>query len=260
MANASDHAQSNEAVAHAERAYSTAQSSYNQASFNMGSDINNSHDAAALQQAASYRAQAYADKRSAQIQADSLTADNQARTHQQVNTLAQAEQASATNAHYTDHSWRTLTPTSTYSEPQTTVSFRGISQRPGAVTSFPTAKTPATVSILSGNKTASTDSINVSVSTLSPSTQINTTFNGVTASTTAGELAKINPDTQIAVPHTPALIVSQHQGSDHSNSNTCSQNGTGRGGDNAHSHAFGGHGYGHDNSRSEGFGGHSHLH
>ena len=49
-------------------------------------------------------------------------------------------------------------------------------------------------------------------------------------------------------------------GHDHGDRSSRNDRGTGRGGDNAHSHAFGGHGYGHDNSRSEGFGGHSHFH
>lgn len=223
MANASDLAQANEAVAHAERAYSTAQGSYNKAAYSMGSDVDNSHEAAALQQAASDRAQAYADQRSAQMQADnegsSLTADNQARTQQQVNALAQAKQAVATNARYTaatmDRSWKqepgTMVPTATYSEPTKQVSYSGVSTRPGYAQG----------------------SINVAVSTLSPSTKVNATVNGVTSTTTAGELAKVNPQIQVAIPHVDALIVSQRQGSDRDRNSSHSEHGTGNGGNNA---------------------------
>ncbi|EDZ0839866.1 hypothetical protein GJ904_19975 [Salmonella enterica] len=98
-----------------------------------------------------------------------------------------------------------------------------------------------------------TGSINVSASSLAPSTPVS--VDGKV--TTAGALA---PETQVAVPHSPALIAS-HNGGNHDRARSESRSGSnGRGSDNAHSHAFGGHGYGHDNSRSEGFGGHSHFH
>ncbi|EDL8063749.1 hypothetical protein CTA21_16485 [Salmonella enterica] len=123
----------------------------------------------------------------------------------------------------------------------------------------PAASTPAapaaapSVKAVNEGTPSQTGSINVSASSLAPSTPVS--VDGKV--TTAGALA---PETQVAVPHSPALIAS-HNGGNHDRARSESRSGSnGRGSDNAHSHAFGGHGYGHDNSRSEGFGGHSHFH
>ena len=62
---------------------------------------------------------------------------------------------------------------------------------------------------------------------------MNITVNGVTNTTTAGEIAKVDPNVQIAVPHVDALIVSQRQGSDHSRNNSRHEHGTGNGSNNA---------------------------
>jgi len=105
-----------------------------------------------------------------------------------------------------------------------------------------------------------TDTINVAVSSLKPSTRVSVTVNGQTTLTTAAELAKINPSLQVAVPHVPALMTSLGSNAADKNGGKGHHGSEGRGADSAHSHAFGGHGYGADNSKSEGFGGHSHFH
>lgn len=102
--------------------------------------------------------------------------------------------------------------------------------------------------------------INVAVTTLQPSTRVKTTVNGVTTETTAAEITKSNPLAQVAVPYVSALITPKAHRDHADKSGSAPQGGSGRGEDNAHSHAFGGHGYGADNSKSEGFGGHSHFH
>jgi hypothetical protein len=68
---------------------------------------------------------------------------------------------------------------------------------------------------------------------MKPGTPVNVTVNGVTTTTTAGEIAKVDPNVQIAVPHVDALIVSQRQGSDHSRNNSRHEHGTGNGSNNA---------------------------
>ena len=105
-------------------------------------------------------------------------------------------------------------------------------------------------------------SINVAASSLHPDTPVSVSFNGITQTTTAGELAAQNPTIQVAVPHVQAIINSPivKGGQDRNGKHSGTMGHDGRGQDNAHSHAFGGHGYGADNSRSEGFGGHSHFH
>ncbi|EAQ0500020.1 hypothetical protein CTP45_24635 [Salmonella enterica] len=81
---------------------------------------------------------------------------------------------------------------------------------------------------------APTGSINVAASSLSPSTKVNATVNGVTTTTTAGELAKVNPQTQVAIPHVDAIMSSpERHANDHSHNNTRSEHGTGNGGNNA---------------------------
>lgn len=104
--------------------------------------------------------------------------------------------------------------------------------------------------------------VNTSVATLPGNTPVNAVINGVSINTTAAEVSAINPSAQVAVPFSSAFVTSVKKnkgGIDRGRYNN-SEHGTGKGGDNAHSHAFGGHGYGHDNTKSEGFGGGAHFH
>ncbi len=82
-------------------------------------------------------------------------------------------------------------------------------------------------------KPAQVDSINVSVTSLEPDTRVNAIIKGEAVRTTAGELAKIDPDAQISVPHTPALLRSAHPRSDHENVSGHATQGTGNGANNA---------------------------
>lgn len=156
----------------------------------------------------------------------------------------------------------TLTPVATYSVPEQAISYSGASRRPG--TYQPSVTAPAMVKGIMQSPAVATpeqvDSINVSVNSLKPDTQVNVTVEGKTFTTTAGAIAKVDPQAQISVPHMPVLVRTQYNGANHGNNGARKGESNGRGADNAHSHAFGGHGYGHDNSRSEGFGGHSHFH
>lgn len=106
-----------------------------------------------------------------------------------------------------------------------------------AVTAPSLTHTPATTkapdNVTSVAITKDTGSINVAVSSMKPGTPVNITVNGVTTTTTAGEIAKVDPNVQIAVPHVDALIVSQRQGSDHSRNNSRHEHGTGNGSNNA---------------------------
>ncbi|HDR2537619.1 TPA: hypothetical protein QCI11_002948 [Enterobacter ludwigii] len=95
------------------------------------------------------------------------------------------------------------------------------------------ATTKAPDNVTSVAITKDTGSINVAVSSMKPGTPVNITVNGVTTTTTAGEIAKVDPNVQIAVPHVDALIVSQRQGSDHSRNNSRPEHGTGNGSNNA---------------------------
>lgn len=113
--------------------------------------------------------------------------------------------------------------TSQVNQPKQTPTYSGVSQRPG--TASYTAATPA--------KPGETESMNFSAKDVKPDTKVTATINGVTTTTTAAEVAKVDPTAQISLPHAPALIVSQRQGSDHSKGNTRSEHGTGNGGNNA---------------------------
>lgn len=104
-------------------------------------------------------------------------------------------------------------------QPAQTPTYSGVSTRTYA------AATPA--------KPGETESMNFSAKDVKPDTKVTATINGVTTTTTAAEVAKVDPTAQISLPHAPALIVSQRQGSDHSKGNTRSEHGTGNGGNNA---------------------------
>ena len=103
--------------------------------------------------------------------------------------------------------------------------------------------------------------INVNIKTLNPTDKVSVKINNVAYTTEAGELMKLRPNLQVSVPFNSVIINSSSQNNGHGKTERNRHSGQpGRGGDNAHSHAFGGHGYGHDNSRTEGFGGHAHFH
>jgi hypothetical protein len=107
----------------------------------------------------------------------------------------------------------------------------------------------------------SNNTINVAVSTLKPNTPVSVHVNGHVIKTTAGEVTKVNPQTQVAVSFRSAFSLGTPQGNVHDDGKNNGVIGhDGRGSENAHSHAFGGHGYGANNTRSEGFGGASHFH
>lgn len=77
-------------------------------------------------------------------------------------------------------------------------------------------------------------SINVAAASIQANTPVTATINGVTVQTTAGEIAKINPQIQIAVPHVPAIMASiQRKADDHSHDGAHSDHGTGNGSNNA---------------------------
>ncbi|EEI7324286.1 hypothetical protein G4E03_003475 [Salmonella enterica] len=122
--------------------------------------------------------------------------------------------------------------TSQYTPDPQKVSYNGVSQRPGAVSTDQSVNTPSYTATTPA-KPGETESMNFSAKDVKPDTKVTATINGVTTTTTAGEVAKVDPTAQISVPHAPALIVSQRQGSDHSKGNTRSEHGTGNGGNNA---------------------------
>lgn len=131
------------------------------------------------------------------------------------------------------------TPTTT----QKTPSITGASYR-AAVTALQSqaiTSTPKQTKAPSVSPTQPMSTINVSITSLKPSTPVQATVNGVTSVTTAGELAKLDPSIQVAVPHVPAII--QHTGGNHAEkgSHSSMHGGSGAGGDNAHDHATGSH-------------------
>ena len=144
-----------------------------------------------------------------------LTGVNQTRTQQQVNALATAQTLNSYGVKGNPNL------TAQVNQPNTAVSYSGTSTR------------PATGSIVSSNTTTPTGSINVAVTSVKPNTPVSVSIQGKTVQTTAGELAKVDPNVQVAIPHTPALIVSQRQGSDHSHNSSHEHGGTGNGGNNA---------------------------
>ena len=82
-------------------------------------------------------------------------------------------------------------------------------------------------------KTAGYGSINVAVSSLKPSAAISITTNGITKTTTAGEVAKVNPNVQVSVPHVPAFQVNTGKGSKNDKASSHSFGGSGNGANNA---------------------------
>ena len=100
--------------------------------------------------------------------------------------------------------------------------------------SNPNAKT--TISNVTASITAAAatdDSINVGVSSLKPNTPVTATINGVTQTLTASALARVNPNIQVSIPHTAAIISSPDvKGGQNSKQHTASlsdQRGNGEG-------------------------------
>ncbi|WP_318390437.1 hypothetical protein [Enterobacter sp.] len=82
-------------------------------------------------------------------------------------------------------------------------------------------------------KSGQVDTINVSANSLNPNTQVSATLNGKTVTTTAGTIAKINPEAQISIPHQPALIASRPGGNNDRSQTRSGHEGTGNGSNNA---------------------------
>lgn len=99
-------------------------------------------------------------------------------------------------------------------------------------------------SVAASAPAAATASINVSVTSLAPSTPVNVTINGVTQVTTAAAIAAVAPETQVAVPHVAAIMASPAvkggRNSEHGHSSHVQ--GDNNGNSNAHSNAMGGRG------------------
>ncbi|WP_318365000.1 hypothetical protein [Enterobacter sp.] len=143
----------------------------------------------------------------------------------------------------------TLKPTATYSEPAKEIRYSGTSIRPGTYQPFvaPTAVNKVTVQspdietvnrysamhVTTTAKSGQVDTINVSAHSLNPNTQVSVTLNGKTVTTTAGTIAKINPEAQISIPHQPALIASRPGGNNDRSQTRSGHEGTGNGSNNA---------------------------
>jgi len=82
-------------------------------------------------------------------------------------------------------------------------------------------------------KSGQVDTINVSANSLNPNTQVSATLNCKTVTTTAGTIAKINPEAQISIPHQPALIASRAGGNNDRSQTRSGHEGTGNGSNNA---------------------------
>lgn len=92
----------------------------------------------------------------------------------------------------------------------------------------------ANVNLYSGTSTRpGYGSINVAVSSLRPNTPINVSVNGVVHTTTAAELTKVDPNTQIAVAHVAAFQRNPGKGSSNGKSSSHSIGGSGNGANNA---------------------------
>jgi hypothetical protein len=103
-----------------------------------------------------------------------------------------------------------------------------------AIRAEPTTSLHATATITPivhmASLTTSTPSINVSISSLKPSTPISVTVNGVTKTVAASTLA---PSTQVAVPHIPAFERNPGKGSSNDQGASHSVGGGGNGDNNA---------------------------
>lgn len=211
-ANAMDVPQANEEVAHAERNYSAAVGSYNNAAHQLGSGVNSSSYESQLNDAAAARAQAYADQRSA-IQ----NQQSQAIRNYGVKTNSEGNPVSMVAGVKND-------PTG---NPVNMVV--GVKNDP---TGLP-------VSMVAGTKVNPTghNVINVAASTLSPSTKVITDKGVVTAAT-------LPKNAQVTVQFDSAFNKSVKGSNGHATGGSHSEHGTGNGANNAanshSSHGLGG--------------------
>lgn len=156
---------------------------------------------AGLTAANQQRTQQQVDANAAAIGA-ALTEANQQRTAAQVNALAQSQEAAAHAARYS-------------SMTRTTV----------AATTLTAAK-PA--------EKSTNATINQAAGSLPANTPVSATINGQTLTTTAGAIAKVNPEAQIQTPINSVFAAPARKGgNNHGDRNSRSEHGTGNGGNNA---------------------------
>jgi len=111
--------------------------------------------------------------------------------------------------------------------------------------SNPSVPPPSVISIEKSATPAASGSINSDAGALKPTTPVSVTVNGVTQITTAGEIAKIDPNVQVSVPHIDAIIGSPNCNANGHDKSSSVRGGTGNGGQNAAntrsgvSHGFG---------------------
>ncbi|MGL4429806.1 MAG: hypothetical protein ACRCT4_12910 [Silvania sp.] len=98
--------------------------------------------------------------------------------------------------------------------------------KPGTVTAvadIDASKVPASIN----------STINVSVTSMKPSQPVTATVNGVSMTTTAGELAKMQPLAQVSVPMSSVFVGVVRNGNNHDRNPSAGEHGTGNGANNA---------------------------
>ncbi|WP_435343438.1 hypothetical protein [Enterobacter roggenkampii] len=94
-------------------------------------------------------------------------------------------------------------------------------------------------------QTPSNSSINMAVSSIPANTPVTATINGTVTTTTAGSLAKIDPQAQVAMPVNSAFSPAPRKGGHDHNTSSSSHGGTGNGSQNAANSRSGmAHGFG----------------
>ncbi|EHE2320719.1 hypothetical protein JNE51_004429 [Salmonella enterica] len=152
---------------------------------------------AGLTAANQQRTQQQVDARNAAAIGAALTEANQQRTAAQVNALAQSQEAAAHASRYSSMTRTTIT-----------------AAKPG--------------------DDSSNSTINQAAGSLPANTPVSATINGQTLTTTAGELAKVNPEAQIQTPINSVFAAPARKGgNNHSDRGSRSEHGTGNGGNNA---------------------------
>lgn len=157
---------------------------------------------AGLTAANQQRTQQQVNARNAAAIGAALTEANQQRTAAQVNALAQSQEAAAHAARYSSMTRTTI-----------------------AATTLTAAKP---------GDDSSNSTINQAAKDVNPNTTVTATINGQTLTTTAGELAKVNPQVQIQTPINSVFAQPARKGgNNHSDRGSRSEHGTGNGGNNA---------------------------
>ncbi|HKM98614.1 MAG TPA: hypothetical protein VJY99_18280 [Buttiauxella sp.] len=229
--NAMDVSQANEAVSHAERNYSTSLGSYKDAAHQLGSGVVGSPAESQLNDAAAARSQAYTDQKSAILNQKSQEISNYGIKTNSVgnpDSLIAGVKQDPTGSPVTMMSGIKNDPTG---NPVTMMS--GIKNDPtgNPVTMISGIKNDPTgnpVTMVAGTKvnSAGHSVINVSASTLSPSTKVKTDKGIVTV----GTLPK---NTQVSVPFDSAFNKSVKGGNSHDTVNSHGEHETGNGSNNA---------------------------